>query len=460
MSLSLPIEVEGKEQTCGLIDQQWIIDRISVETWNNYRKIHYNIYKKRHQRMYDKSSWWGQLWYPELQTYSEFENGKFGTLLPTELDVDLSFKIFFHWELFWKVDLTSIDENDVLNRVRTAIVFLGICYPTSKIVWKRIRDVLSEISNYVQVFGLRLHPYLIAQKLVQDIDSIDENIKDHLNQCALYINDPNNTELIPLILEEDIPPWLDEAETLISPDTDEAPNTYVEHEITGQSTDAKGVLVVPIASVDLDDVQFATFTADRYQVQYSNDEIAEIEESNVAVPKADNWPNRRNTLTISGLTASQTDVTVSVTVEQEVDNPVIMGWANDLGIWYNYDSTAWCGLFTAHCMNTGAPNIPLPNSVLRARNWEGYGVAVNETNPPYGSVCVLWRGSRNSGQGHVFIVTGQNDDDIVGVGGNQSDSVTTGTFSRDRVVAIRIPNGYRGVPAPLVVSGALSENEQ
>ena len=152
------------------------------------------------------------------------------------------------------MDLNSIGENVLLNRVRTAIVLLGIYYPKSKNVWKRIQDVVSEISDYEPVFGLRLHPYLIAQELIQDIDSFDEDIRNHLNECALYINDPNNTELIPLILEEDKPPWLVEAESLLT--TTETPNLYQEHEVTGQSTDADGSLQVVIASVGVDDCHF------------------------------------------------------------------------------------------------------------------------------------------------------------------------------------------------------------
>ena len=79
MTFSLPIVVEGNEHTCGLIDQQWIIDRISVETWNKYRGLYYNIYKKKHQREYEQSSWWDQMWFSELQTYSEFVNEKYST---------------------------------------------------------------------------------------------------------------------------------------------------------------------------------------------------------------------------------------------------------------------------------------------------------------------------------------------------------------------------------------------
>ena len=77
-------------------------------------------------------------------------------------------------------------------------------------------------------------------------------------------------------------------------------------QVTGESTDANGVLVVPIASVGIDDCTFVAFDQERYQVQYSNKTIAQIDSSQVVITS--------NTLTINGLTFSQSNVKVNVTV--------------------------------------------------------------------------------------------------------------------------------------------------
>lgn len=142
------------------------------------------------------------------------------------------------------------------------------------------------------------------------------------------------------------------------------------------------------------------------------------------------------------------------------NNPIIMQWAIDLDQWYPGDDVPWCGLFVAHCMKRGAPSEPQGFNRLGARNWGEYGVAADEGNPPLGSVCTLWRTHKTkSWNGHVFIVTGQSDTAIRGIGGNQSDNVTESWFERDRVLDVRVPTGYRGPTAPIAKTGVLSTNE-
>lgn len=142
------------------------------------------------------------------------------------------------------------------------------------------------------------------------------------------------------------------------------------------------------------------------------------------------------------------------------NNPEIMSWAEDLDQWYPGDDVAWCGLFVAHCMSVGAPNEPQDFNRLGARQWLNYGVTPKEANPPLGSICVLWRTHpTKSWNGHVFLVTGQSDNAIRGIGGNQSDAVTETWFARDRVLGIRVPAGYVGDPAPRAKTGTLSTNE-
>ena len=77
-------------------------------------------------------------------------------------------------------------------------------------------------------------------------------------------------------------------------------------QITGESTDANGVLVVNSSSVGIDDVNFVSFDQERYQVQYSNGTIAAIQQDQVVVTD--------DVLTINGLAFSESNIKVNVTV--------------------------------------------------------------------------------------------------------------------------------------------------
>lgn len=142
------------------------------------------------------------------------------------------------------------------------------------------------------------------------------------------------------------------------------------------------------------------------------------------------------------------------------NNPDIMQWAVALDQWYPGDDTPWCGLFVAHCMAAGAPNEPQDFNRLGARQWIEYGVEADAGSPPLGSICVLWRTHpTKSWNGHVFIVTGQSGTALRGIGGNQSDSVSETWFDRNRVLGVRVPEGFTGVSAPFAQTGALSTRE-
>jgi len=77
-------------------------------------------------------------------------------------------------------------------------------------------------------------------------------------------------------------------------------------QITGESTDANGVLVVNSSSVGIDDVNFVSFDQERYQVQYSNGTIASIQQDQVVVTD--------DVLTINSLAFSESNIKVNVTV--------------------------------------------------------------------------------------------------------------------------------------------------
>jgi hypothetical protein len=79
-------------------------------------------------------------------------------------------------------------------------------------------------------------------------------------------------------------------------------------QVTNESTDGDGVLVVNTSALSLNDVSFVAFDQERYQVQYSDGTIAPIDGSQVTTTA--------NTLTINNLTASQSGIKVNVTVQK------------------------------------------------------------------------------------------------------------------------------------------------
>ena len=123
------------------------------------------------------------------------------------------------------------------------------------------------------------------------------------------------------------------------------------------------------------------------------------------------------------------------------NNPVIMGWARHLDQWYPNDTTAWCGLFVAHCMGKGAPDEPQAFNRLGAREWAKFGQSVP---PSYGAIGVFWRGSKAGWQGHVGFIVGADAETFHVLGGNQSDSVNVTRVSRSRLLDCRAPKGWSG----------------
>lgn len=99
------------------------------------------------------------------------------------------------------------------------------------------------------------------------------------------------------------------------------------------------------------------------------------------------------------------------------DNPVILGWARELGLGrdYDHDSTPWCGLAMAIVAKRAEK--PLPEGPLWALNWRGFGRPVTE--PMAGDVMIKTR----NGGGHVTLYAAETEDHYVCLGGNQSDSV-------------------------------------
>jgi len=139
------------------------------------------------------------------------------------------------------------------------------------------------------------------------------------------------------------------------------------------------------------------------------------------------------------------------------NNPVIMGWAKELGLdkVYTADSIPWCGLFTAVVIHRAQR--PVVEAPLWALNWNKFGVQV--TTPMLGDILTF---SRNGG-GHVGFYVGEDSTAYHVLGGNQGDKVSVTRIAKSRLSQARRP-AYNSQPTNirrvfLASNGALSTNE-
>ena len=142
-------------------------------------------------------------------------------------------------------------------------------------------------------------------------------------------------------------------------------------------------------------------------------------------------------------------------------NPVILNWAEELGIEniYNSDEIAWCGLFMAYvCHKAGVDKGFTNQQSLWALNWNKFGTKTNVAM--LGDVLTFKR----KGGGHVGIYVGEDDVCYHVLGGNQNNSVSIVRIEKARVSQIRRtkwkfkqPDNVRIVE--LDSNGKISENE-
>lgn len=166
------------------------------------------------------------------------------------------------------------------------------------------------------------------------------------------------------------------------------------------------------------------------------------------------------------------------------NNPKITSWADEVARamptrynnwaadWYNADSIAWCGLFTAVCAlraSQGRPErLPVKN-YLSALAWADYGLPVQYKGREglrlgeilVGDILVFVR----KGGGHVGICVGISSTGKTAfcLGGNQENRVTISEISLGRLYAVRRPP-YRVRPAGarhirLTTTGVVSKDE-
>lgn len=115
------------------------------------------------------------------------------------------------------------------------------------------------------------------------------------------------------------------------------------------------------------------------------------------------------------------------------NNPVILGWGDELGGWideyYTADSIPWCGLFVGVCAKRAG--FPFGQKALSALEWTKWGTPVKV--PMLGDVLVFKR----QGGGHVALYVGEDDTHYHILGGNQSDEVNIVRKPKNQLYAAR-----------------------
>ena len=121
-------------------------------------------------------------------------------------------------------------------------------------------------------------------------------------------------------------------------------------QITNETTDSDGVLVVNTSSLSLTDVSFVAFDQERYQVQYSDGTIAAIDGSQVTTTA--------NTVTINNLTASQSGIKVNVTVQKTNVKNKVKEFKRSEIVKILYSSDTGSGLTANDTKNDGLLHTP------------------------------------------------------------------------------------------------------
>lgn len=112
-------------------------------------------------------------------------------------------------------------------------------------------------------------------------------------------------------------------------------------------------------------------------------------------------------------------------------NPVILGWAADVGLAnvYKADEIPWCGLVHAWlCKQAGKPIVDGP---LWALNWAKWGVKADV--PMLGDTLTFQR----PGGGHVGLYVGEDKTTYHVMGGNQDNGYNITRILKSRLYAAR-----------------------
>lgn len=115
------------------------------------------------------------------------------------------------------------------------------------------------------------------------------------------------------------------------------------------------------------------------------------------------------------------------------DNPRIVEYLLTVFDHKQHDEVAWCSAFVSWCMTQAGYHST--HSAL-ARSWMYYGLPA--IKPLIGDIIVIRRG-KEAWMGHVGFYAGKRGDNILLLGGNQSNAVNISAFPASSVIAMRRP---------------------
>lgn len=112
-------------------------------------------------------------------------------------------------------------------------------------------------------------------------------------------------------------------------------------------------------------------------------------------------------------------------------NPVILGWAKELGLQnvYNSDEIPWCGLAIAYACHKA--KVQVVDKPLWALSWSKWGTEV--TSPMLGDILTFTR----NGGGHVGIYVGEDQLCYHVLGGNQGNAMNVTRIAKPRLYRAR-----------------------
>lgn len=105
---------------------------------------------------------------------------------------------------------------------------------------------------------------------------------------------------------------------------------------------------------------------------------------------------------------------------------------------------SWCAIGINYELETSG--VPGSRSAM-ARSFETNSNFVRLAQPALGAITTMWRGSKSSGQGHVFLYDGENTKGVRGIGANESDMVKRSFHERTRITGYWWP---KSVPLPVM----------
>jgi uncharacterized protein (TIGR02594 family) len=104
-------------------------------------------------------------------------------------------------------------------------------------------------------------------------------------------------------------------------------------------------------------------------------------------------------------------------------------------------TTPWCGAFVAYILEQ--QGMPIPKHPLWSRSYLEWGIEVAE--PRYGDL-VVFKSQDSTWQGHVGFYIADLGNDMLVLGGNQSDQVKYSRYSKSLLLGIRRFSSDRFLP--------------